>query len=876
MIEQSHRKIATVFAILILCTTPTLAVYHPAYAATSTGIMIPLYSYPGSYWTQVIQVKNAYPSVPIAVIVNPNNGPGSSIDQNYVTGIQQLQAAGVIVLGYVYTHYGARSTSSVEADINAWNSWYHVNGINFDEMANTAGYESYYSGLSSYAKSLGMTLTVGNPGTSTISSYVGTVDVLDIYESSGMPSASQLQSYTFNGAYPKSNFAFIGYGVSSLPSLATITTDSNYVAWMYITDNGGSNPYNNVPSYLSTEVSLLATVDGTGGTTTTAPSAPTGLTASAASSSQINLSWTAPSSNGGSAITGYEIDRSANAGSTWTTIASNTGSTSTTYSDTGLAASTAYTYRVSAINAVGTSSPSGTATATTQAGSGGSTGGTTGSIAISGIQSTSGTVSASPYQLTLANVNAGTGSNRVLVVGVEANNNNVISVTFGGTSLTKEVSSFANNDAEFWYLVNPTGTGNVVVTMAGSTSAVVGAYSLSGVDQANPIPTSTTNHNTSPGSPTVSITTANPNSLVLDSPSIWGGVTLGSPTCTQGWDANMPSAVTGASSSISTTSAGAVTCSWTASGSGDLWDDVAIEVKASGATSTTGGTTNTVPSAPTGLTASAASSSQINLSWTAPSSNGGSAITGYEIDRSANAGSTWTTIASNTGSTSTTYSDTGLAASTAYTYRVSAINAVGTSSPSGTATATTQAGTTPAPTGGSTVSLTVSSDNLGGSQFSGMWVELHAANGTTLATGYTPVTFSVTSGVQYVVYAANYQSNVFNHWQDGTTNSSLTITPTQNTSLTAYYSTAVTLTVKSVDLSGNAFSGMWTVVKSGGNTVATGYTPFQYAAQSGNTYTITVDNYQNYVFSHWSDGSTNPTRTVTPTQDTTLVAYYST
>src|SRR5207237_761043 len=73
----------------------------------------------------------------------------------------------------------------------------------------------------------------------------------------------------------------------------------------------------------------------------TAPQPPTGLTATAVSSSQINLSWTAPSNTGGSAITGYKIERSTDGGTTWSIIQSNTGSTTTTYSNTGLAPSTA-------------------------------------------------------------------------------------------------------------------------------------------------------------------------------------------------------------------------------------------------------------------------------------------------------------------------------------------------------------------------------------------------------------------------------------------------------------------------------------------------------------------------------------------------------
>ena len=169
----------------------------------STGIIIPLYSDPRTTWDQVVQAKLAHPSVPVIAVINPSSGPGTSKDTNFVNGTQKLQSAGIIVLGYVPTSYGSRSASLVEADINSYKNWYNVNGIKFDEMSTNATYVIYYSNLSAYAKSLGMTMTVGNPGTDTIPDYIGTVDTLSIYEGSPLPSVAYLGGW--HTGYPKSN-----------------------------------------------------------------------------------------------------------------------------------------------------------------------------------------------------------------------------------------------------------------------------------------------------------------------------------------------------------------------------------------------------------------------------------------------------------------------------------------------------------------------------------------------------------------------------------------------------------------------------------------------------------------------------------------------
>ncbi len=91
-----------------------------------------------------------------------------------------------------------------------------------------------------------------------------------------------------------------------------------------------------------------------------------------------------------------------------------------------------------------------------------------------------------------------------------------------------------------------------------------------------------------------------------------------------------------------------------------------------------------VPFAPTGLTATPRSSTEIDLSWSIPITNSGSPITGYKIER--NDGSGFSTIQN---TQTTTYQDTGLTPSKQYAYRVSAISSAGTSNPSNVVNATT-------------------------------------------------------------------------------------------------------------------------------------------------------------------------------------------
>ena len=96
----------------------------------------------------------------------------------------------------------------------------------------------------------------------------------------------------------------------------------------------------------------------------TVPGAPV-LTATANGETQIDLSWTVPDT-GGKSLDKYSIDVSTNGGTTWGPQA-DVGSTITTYSHTGLTGGTTRHYRVAAVNPIGTGAWSNIDSATTEA-----------------------------------------------------------------------------------------------------------------------------------------------------------------------------------------------------------------------------------------------------------------------------------------------------------------------------------------------------------------------------------------------------------------------------------------------------------------------------------------------------------------------------
>ena len=464
-----------------------------------------------------------------------------------------------------------------------------------------------------------------------------------------------------------------------------------------------------------------------------APSAPQSLAATAGDGS-VSLSWVAPASNGGAAITGYNVYRGTSPGGESATPVA-TGVTTTSYTNTGLTNGTTYYYTVAAVNSAGVSPQSNEASATPVA-----------------VQAT---VPSAPQSLTATGHN---GSASLSWATPSSNGGSPITGynVYRGTSPGGESAT-------------PIATG-VTTTSYTDTSAVNGTtyyYTVAAVNavgvSAPSNEASATPQATVPSAPTGLVASAGDGSVVLSwtVPSTDGGSPI------TGYNVYRGTSPGGeAATPIAT---GVTTISFTDTGltNGTTYYYTVAAVNGVGPSqqsneaSATPKPAATVPSAPQGLTASGGNA-VVTLSWSPPASNGGAAVAGYDVYRgTTSGGESATPIATNV--TTTSFTDTSLTNGTTYYYTVAAVNSVGLSPQSGEASATPQATAPTAPlsvtagAGNGSVSLawSVPASN-GGSPITGYNVYRGTSPGgestTPIATGVTTTSYTdtgVTNGTKY-------------------------------------------------------------------------------------------------------------------------------
>ncbi|XP_024522685.1 spherulin-4 [Selaginella moellendorffii] len=232
--------------------------------------MVPAYIYPspGNTAWQTLTTQAAQFPYRLVTIINPNNGPGTSAISDYQNAIQAFKNAQGLSLGYVPTTYGNRAYANVISDVDKYYSFYpNISGIFFDEANSNNGSQGYYQNLYRYVKSKSScSLVVNNPGTATLESYLiyngsRVTDVICVFE--GNNTAQRALTWTqasWTNKYDRSNFLAVAYNISS--GVYQSVMDHAYqqnTGWVYVTDDGGNNPYDNIPPYFADQVAYAST-----------------------------------------------------------------------------------------------------------------------------------------------------------------------------------------------------------------------------------------------------------------------------------------------------------------------------------------------------------------------------------------------------------------------------------------------------------------------------------------------------------------------------------------------------------------------------------------------------------------------------------------
>jgi hypothetical protein len=204
------------------------------------------------------------------IILNPNSGPGDSIEDGFKKVVERAEAKGIVMLGYIYTIHDRgkstqkkRDTKEIEADFAKYQSFYGIKDIFFDELEiQPEGLEptiAFYTQICQLVHTKGGTTTL-NPGTVVDEAFAKITDRIVVFES------------TYK-SYKEKKKADFGWSLKDeykgkIVHLVYDTDDKSYadaiakakelkVSWLYVTSYTDPEPWSKLPSYWKSEIEQI-------------------------------------------------------------------------------------------------------------------------------------------------------------------------------------------------------------------------------------------------------------------------------------------------------------------------------------------------------------------------------------------------------------------------------------------------------------------------------------------------------------------------------------------------------------------------------------------------------------------------------------------
>lgn len=214
-----------------------------------TRLFVPAYFYPTvrpDDWAEL--ARN--PARIRLVVLNPASGTGPSCDEAFRPPLDRLGEAGIPVAGYVDTDYGSRPAAEVVAEAGRYADWYGVDGVMFDRVSASSADLGHYASLAKAVRAIGVRTLAFNHGAHPSEAYAEYADLLGTFEGPFM-------SYVDAGIprwvrrWPAERFVHLVHSVpekyfAEVQRLASHRNAAN----VYITDQGGPNPWHCLPGSL--------------------------------------------------------------------------------------------------------------------------------------------------------------------------------------------------------------------------------------------------------------------------------------------------------------------------------------------------------------------------------------------------------------------------------------------------------------------------------------------------------------------------------------------------------------------------------------------------------------------------------------------------
>ena len=197
------------------------------------------------------------------IVFNPESGPGTAADPAYTQVIAQAQAAGIVMVGYVATSYGARPEADVIADINHYYDFYTLSGIYFAEGpmdSDCTAMEAMYHRMSDAVRARDAQAYLA-VGTRFCPTYITFFDMMVQFARNWSEYQTDYAPPSWMPANSPQRFVHFVHSVPPGDASAALSRAvANGAGWVFITDQSDPNPWSVLPSYFSEELATMRIV----------------------------------------------------------------------------------------------------------------------------------------------------------------------------------------------------------------------------------------------------------------------------------------------------------------------------------------------------------------------------------------------------------------------------------------------------------------------------------------------------------------------------------------------------------------------------------------------------------------------------------------